>query len=164
MGASVPMLTLSDDDSSPVRLELRPRAFDAARDVRHRSSYANVSAFSVKIAASSSPLRCASQAAVSKYMIRHRKPPSQTWWSFLDNHVEDLVSVDFFTLPTALRSSRCLNSLHVSCRQCRGAIELPPRCAIAVVPTERIPDPFARDEIDSPRVTDRVYGRHTRRN
>ena len=42
-----------------------------------------------------------SQAAVSKYMVRHRKPPSQTWRSFLDNHVKDLVSVDFFTLPTA---------------------------------------------------------------
>jgi putative transposase len=42
-----------------------------------------------------------SQAAVSKYMIRPRKPPSQTWRSFLDNHVKDLVSVDFFTLPTA---------------------------------------------------------------
>ena len=42
-----------------------------------------------------------SQAAVSKYMIRRRKPPSQTWRSFLDNHVEDLVSIDFFTLPTA---------------------------------------------------------------
>ena len=42
-----------------------------------------------------------SQAAVSKYMIRRRKPPSQTWRSFLDNHVKDLVSVDFFTLPTA---------------------------------------------------------------
>ena len=38
--------------------------------------------------------------AVSKYMIRHRKPPSQTWRSFLDNHVKELVSVDFFTLPT----------------------------------------------------------------
>ena len=38
---------------------------------------------------------------VSKYMIRRRKPPSQTWRSFLDNHVEDLVSIDFFTLPTA---------------------------------------------------------------
>ena len=25
----------------------------------------------------------------------------------------------------------------------------------------RIPDPFARDEIDSPRVTDRVYGRQS---
>jgi len=34
-----------------------------------------------------------SQAAVSKYKIRHRKPPSQTWRSFLDNHVKDLVSV-----------------------------------------------------------------------
>jgi transposase InsO family protein len=42
-----------------------------------------------------------SQAAVSKYMVRHRKPPSQAWRSFLDNHVKDLVSVDFFTLPTA---------------------------------------------------------------
>jgi len=42
-----------------------------------------------------------SQAAVSKYMIRRHKPPCQTWRSFLDNHVEDLVSIDFFTLPTA---------------------------------------------------------------
>ena len=42
-----------------------------------------------------------SQAAVSKYMIRHRTPPSHTWRSFLDNHVKDLVSLDFFTLPTA---------------------------------------------------------------
>ena len=42
-----------------------------------------------------------SQAAVSKYMVRHRTPPSHTWRSFLDNHVNDLVSLDFFTLPTA---------------------------------------------------------------
>jgi len=42
-----------------------------------------------------------SQAAVSKYMVRHRTPPSQTWRSFLNNHVPDLVSVDFFALPTA---------------------------------------------------------------
>ena len=42
-----------------------------------------------------------SQAAVSKYMVRHRKPPSQTWRSFLDNHLCELVSVDFFTVPTA---------------------------------------------------------------
>jgi transposase InsO family protein len=42
-----------------------------------------------------------SQAAVSKYMICRPKPPSQTWRSFLDNHVEDLVSIDFFMLPTA---------------------------------------------------------------
>ena len=41
-----------------------------------------------------------SQATVSKYMVRHRKPPSQNWRSFLDNNVKDLASSDFFTLPT----------------------------------------------------------------
>jgi len=41
------------------------------------------------------------QATVSKYMARYRKPPSQTWRTFLDNHVMDLVSIDFFTVPTA---------------------------------------------------------------
>ena len=37
---------------------------------------------------------------MSKYMVRHRKPPSQTWRTFLENHVKNLVSVDFFTVPT----------------------------------------------------------------
>jgi putative transposase len=32
--------------------------------------------------------------------VRHRKPPSQTWRTFLANHVHNLVSVDFFTVPT----------------------------------------------------------------
>ena len=41
------------------------------------------------------------QATVAKYMIRRRKPPSQTWRTFLDNHVRDLASIDFFTVPTA---------------------------------------------------------------
>jgi transposase InsO family protein len=41
-----------------------------------------------------------SQATVAKYMVRHRKPPSQTWRSFLNNHVKDLVAVDFFVVPT----------------------------------------------------------------
>lgn len=30
-----------------------------------------------------------------------RSPPSQTWRTFLTNHVRDLVAVDFFRLPTA---------------------------------------------------------------
>ena len=37
---------------------------------------------------------------VAKYMVRHRQPPSQTWRTFLDNHLCSLVSVDFFTVPT----------------------------------------------------------------
>jgi putative transposase len=42
-----------------------------------------------------------SQAAVSKYMVRHRKPPSQNWRTFLENHAKEIVSIDFFTVPTA---------------------------------------------------------------
>jgi transposase InsO family protein len=41
-----------------------------------------------------------SEATVSKYMVRHRKPPSQSWRTFLANHAKDIVSVDFFTVPT----------------------------------------------------------------
>ena len=41
-----------------------------------------------------------SQGAVSKYMVRHPKPPSQTWRTFLENHVGCLVSIDFFVVPT----------------------------------------------------------------
>ena len=37
---------------------------------------------------------------MSKYVVRHRKPPSQTWRTFLTSHVQTLVSVDFFTVPT----------------------------------------------------------------
>jgi putative transposase len=34
-------------------------------------------------------------------LIRHRhRPPSQTWRTFLTNHVTSLVSMDFFTVPT----------------------------------------------------------------
>jgi putative transposase len=41
------------------------------------------------------------ESSVSKYMVRcRRKPPSQTWRTFLDNHAKQLVSVDFFTVPT----------------------------------------------------------------
>jgi len=40
------------------------------------------------------------ETSVSKYMVRHRKPPSQSWRTFLDNHLKTMVSVDFFTVPT----------------------------------------------------------------
>ena len=41
------------------------------------------------------------ESSVAKYMVRGRKPPSQTWRTFLDNHVDCLASIDFFTVPTA---------------------------------------------------------------
>jgi putative transposase len=40
------------------------------------------------------------ETSVGKYMVRHRKPPAQTWRTFLENHVKSMVSVDFFTVPT----------------------------------------------------------------
>ncbi len=42
-----------------------------------------------------------SQATVTRYIVRHPKPPSQTWRTFLDNHVGCLDSIDFFVVPTA---------------------------------------------------------------
>jgi putative transposase len=41
-----------------------------------------------------------SERTVSRLMPKRRTPPSQTWRTFLDNHVRDLVSLDFFTVPT----------------------------------------------------------------
>jgi putative transposase len=43
-----------------------------------------------------------SESTISKYMVRHPKPPSQTWRTFLENHAKQMVSSDFFTVPTAL--------------------------------------------------------------
>ena len=48
------------------------------------------------------------ETSVSKYMVRGRKPPSQTWRTFLENHVQQLVSIDFFygahaSFPSPLR-------------------------------------------------------------
>ena len=40
------------------------------------------------------------QTSGGKYIVRKRKPPSQTWRTFLENHVETMVSIDFFTVPT----------------------------------------------------------------
>jgi putative transposase len=40
------------------------------------------------------------ETSVGKYIVRRRKPPSQNWRTFLENHVKTMVSVDFFTVPT----------------------------------------------------------------
>ena len=43
------------------------------------------------------------ETTVGKYLPKRdgRPPPSPSWRSFLNNHVDDLVSIDFFTVPTA---------------------------------------------------------------
>lgn len=41
------------------------------------------------------------KSTVEKYRVPLRKPPTPTWKTFLNNHRQDLVSLDFFTVPTA---------------------------------------------------------------
>ncbi|HEX2275654.1 MAG TPA: integrase core domain-containing protein [Candidatus Tectomicrobia bacterium] len=37
---------------------------------------------------------------VETYRVRPRQPPSPTWKTFLHNHVQDLIALDFFVVPT----------------------------------------------------------------
>ncbi|MFZ0468582.1 MAG: integrase core domain-containing protein [Thiogranum sp.] len=40
------------------------------------------------------------KSTVDKYRVRSKQPPSPTWKTFLKTHVTDLVSIDFFVVPT----------------------------------------------------------------
>jgi hypothetical protein len=42
-----------------------------------------------------------SQATVAKYLVRHRRPPSPTWRTFLTNHIGEIMAADFSVVPTA---------------------------------------------------------------
>lgn len=41
------------------------------------------------------------EATVGKYMAKRPGPPSQSWRTFLCNHITEIVAVDFVTVPTA---------------------------------------------------------------
>ena len=40
------------------------------------------------------------QSTVSKYMVRGRRPPSQSWKTFLQNHAEAITAIDMCVVPT----------------------------------------------------------------
>src|SRR6516225_6577529 len=40
------------------------------------------------------------ESTVSKYMIKHRGPPSQTWRTFLRNHADAIAAIDLCLVPT----------------------------------------------------------------
>ena len=60
------------------------------------------------------------ESTVAKYMVRETKPPSQTWRTFLENHVDCLGSIDFFTVPTA--TFRILYCFVVLCHKRRRVL------------------------------------------
>ena len=40
------------------------------------------------------------ESTVGRYMVRHRRPPSQGWKTFLRNHVDGIASLDLFVVRT----------------------------------------------------------------
>jgi len=60
-----------------------------------------------------------SERTVSRLMPRRRQPPSQPWRAFLNNCLQDLVSIDFFT---ALGTFRVLFVLVVLAHHCQRLV------------------------------------------
>ena len=48
------------------------------------------------------------ESTVAKYRIKVTKPLPQTWKTFLRNHANQIVAIDFFTVPTT--TSGLINS------------------------------------------------------
>src|SRR5262249_15105602 len=80
----------------------RPRISSEVRALIRRMSYANPLWGAPRMHGELLKLGLrVSQATMSKYMLRDRKPPSQAWRAFLKNHAKDLIALDLFTVPTA---------------------------------------------------------------
>jgi putative transposase len=105
---------------------------------------------------------------VSRLMPKRRPEPSQTWRTFLANHVRDLVAIDFFTVPTA--RLRVLFVLVVLAHQRRHVVhfnitEHPTAAWTAQQLVEAFPDDSApayllrdRDQVYGQRFRHRVKG------
>jgi transposase InsO family protein len=96
---------------------------------------------------------------VSRLMPKRRPEPSQTWRTFLDNHVRDLVSIDFFTVPTA--RLRVLFVLVVLAHHRRRVVHFNiTEHPTAAWTTQQIVDAFPYDSAPSYLLRDRdqVYG------
>ena len=80
----------------------RPAISAGLRDLIRQMSYANPLWGAPRIHGELLKLGITvSQVTASKYMLRPRRPPSQAWRTFLKNHAQDLIALDFFTVPTA---------------------------------------------------------------
>ena len=79
----------------------RPRIDWEIRDLIRRMSHENPTWGVPRIRAELHLLGYkVAESTVAKYRVRIRKPPSQTWKSFLRNHANEIVAIDFFIGPT----------------------------------------------------------------
>ena len=80
----------------------RPDVAAEIRDLIRRMSQANPMWGAPRIHGELLKLGIAvAQSTVAKYLPRPRKPPSQTWRTFLTNHLAQTAAIDFFIVPTA---------------------------------------------------------------
>src|ERR1019366_4124554 len=79
----------------------RPRVDRELRDLIHRMCEENPLWGAPRIHGELLKLGFAvAQSTVSKYMLRGRRPPSQSWKTFLRNHADGIAAVDFLVVPT----------------------------------------------------------------
>jgi len=79
----------------------RPPVDGEIRRLIRRMSRENPTWGAPRIQSELSLLGCTvAESTVARYMDRSSKPPSQTWRTFLRNHTDQIVAVDFFTVPT----------------------------------------------------------------
>jgi putative transposase len=100
---------------------------------------------------------------VSRLIPKRPTPPAQTWRTFLTNHVRALVSIDFFTVPTA--RSRVLFVLIVLAHHRRRGLHFNvTEHPTAAWTAQQIVDAFPDDSApaDLLRDRDQVYGQHFR--
>jgi putative transposase len=100
---------------------------------------------------------------VSRLLPKRRSPPSQTWRTFLANHIADSVSIDFFTVPTA--RLRVLFVLVVLAHHRRRVVHFNvTEHPTAAWTTQQIVDAFPYDSAPSYLLRDRdqVYGKQFR--
>jgi len=84
------------------RLPGRPEVAANIRDLIQRMSQANPLWGAPRIHGELLRLGIAvAQSTVARHLSRSRKPPSQTWRTFLTNHLAQTAAIDFFTVPTA---------------------------------------------------------------
>ena len=80
----------------------RPQIAPGLRKLIRRMWNANPTWGSPKIVAELAKLGIdVAKSTVEKYRPRRDKPPSPTWRTFLDQHLTELVAIDFFIVPTA---------------------------------------------------------------
>jgi putative transposase len=104
------------------------------------------------------------KSTVEKYRTRPKKPPSPTWKTFLKNHVQDLVALDFFVVPTV--TFRVLFVLVILAHERRRIVhfnvtehptaEWTAQQVVEAFPWDEAPRYLLRDR-------DRIYGTHFRR-